>query len=81
MIIDMIIERQNGLEYDPKEFYEYVTKEEQIFFEDTSDNLISISRSMDTLKELDVKKELCWYIINQGYNPTLCDFVMSVDWL
>lgn len=81
MIIDMIIERQNGLEYDPKEFYEYVTKEEQIFFEETSDNLISISRSMDTLKELDVKKELCWYIISQGYNPTLCDFVMSVDWL
>ena len=79
MIIDLIIERKDGTRYNPEDFYNDVCQYEQSFFED--DNTLNISKAMESKNECIVKKELCWYIISQEYNPELCTYIMSVDWL
>jgi hypothetical protein len=40
-----------------------------------------IARAMDMGEEEDIKRELRNYIIEQGYNPEICDYINSVNWL
>ena len=79
MIIDLIIERKDGTKYNPEEFYKDVCMYEDDVTED--DDFPSISKAMESKNEWKVKKELCWYIISQEYNPELCSYIMSVKWL
>ena len=41
----------------------------------------AILRAMDYGTEDDVKKALCRYIIECGYNPEICNFINAAEWL
>ena len=74
MIIDQILDRKDGIRYNPKDFYNYCMG----YMDGIGDD---ISRAMDYGTETDVKKALCDYIIEQEYNPEICLYVCSVKWL
>jgi hypothetical protein len=76
MIIDLILDRKNGHEYNAREFY-YDVRE----YESTFNFNRGISRAMDGGTEQDVKKALCDYVINQRYNTEICTYINSVNWL
>ena len=76
MIADFILDRRAGVPYDAKKFYDYVRGEEDVFEFNPA-----ISRAMAGGSEEDVKKALCRYIVDQGYNDRVCDYINSVDWL
>ena len=75
MIIDLILDRKDGAEYSPRDFYNSVRE-----YEDTFESLgFSISRAMDGESELSVKKALCEYIINNGYSMDITEYIYSVN--
>lgn len=77
MIIDLICDRMDGEEYSPREFYFKVMEYGEIW-----PNLAwPIARAMDGGTEKDVKRELCAYIDNNGYNPEIKNFINLVNWL
>ena len=76
MIIDLILDRKDGEEYDAREFYYSVME-----YESTLNLNREISRSMDGGTENDIKKSLCDYIIENGYNSEICKYVNSVNWV
>ena len=77
MIIDEILERKDGMPYNSKEFYDYVS----YWAETDTDVGTGIARALDGGTEEDVKRELCKYVKEQGYNPEICDYINSVNWL
>ena len=77
MIIDLILDRKDGFRYSPREFYDDVMEYGKIFGE----MAFKIARAMDMGEEDDVKRKLCNYIIEQGYNLEICDYINSVNWL
>ena len=76
MVIDMILDRMDGAKYSPIDFYRYALAESDIF--DVFDGL---TKAMVSCSEEDVKRELKKYIIEQGYNPEICNYIDSVSWL
>ena len=76
MIIDLILDRKDGNEYNAREFYYEVLEYESTCISDRE-----ISRAMDGGTEQDVKKALCDYVINQRYNDGICTYINSVNWL
>jgi len=60
-------------EYDPAKFYRDVMSYGEIGHD--------ITRALDGGTEDDVKRELCKYIINGEYNPNICGYIYSVNWL
>lgn len=60
--------------YDPHEFYMYIMQYGGEWAE-------QITRAMDSGSEQDVKDALCAYITGCDYNPDICDFVRSRNWL
>lgn len=75
MIVDLILDRKDGHRYDVRDFYYDVTAYEE------DDGHFPISRALDSGTEKDVKRELCNYILKNGYNEELCDYINSVNWL
>ena len=75
MIIDLILDRKDGYPYNVRDFFYYVSAYE------TKDGLFPISRALDSGTEEDVKRELCNYILENGYNKTICNYINSVSWL
>lgn len=73
MIIDKILDRKDGELYKARDFYFDVLQ-----YGRTGDE---ITRAMDGGTEDDVKKALCDYITGNGYNPQICEYVTSVEWL
>lgn len=71
MVVDCILDRKDGSPYNPREFYQ-----DMLAYE--ADD---ISRAMDEGTEEDVKKALCDYIKFNNYNPAICDYINSVNWL
>ena len=81
MIIDYILDRKDDYEhgikiYNAKDFYDYVRSEEDVF-----DFNPTISRAMDYGTDNEVKVAIDNYILENGYNPNICHFVDSVQWL
>ena len=76
MIIDLILDRKDGIPYNPKKFYNEILEYEQNFFPG-----FPISGALDYGENEDVKRELKKYIIEQEYNPQINDFIDSVDWI
>ena len=74
MIVDLILDRKGGSSYKAKEFYDDV-----MAYEEGTD--YKISRALDGGTEEDVKKALCDYIINNEYNPKICNYINKVTWL
>ena len=77
MVIDIILDRRagekHGWKYDPQEFYRDIAQYGEIGH--------GITRAMDYGTERDVKVALCEYIIRHKYNPSICDYVWSREWL
>lgn len=77
MIIDLILDRKDGQRYDAHDFYYNIMGYGEIW-----PNLADpITGAMDEGEEQDVKNALCAYIRNNDYNPAICDYINSVEWL
>jgi len=74
MIIDKILDRKDGEQYNPKDFYHYCMG----YMDGIGDD---ITRAMDYGTETDVQAELCKYIVQNEYNPQICLYVCSQKWL
>lgn len=74
MLIDIILDRKEGEIYNPNELYDYC-----------QDSVFPFYREVATMirqgTEEQIKELLCNYIIEQMYNPKLCDYINSVNWL
>ena len=83
MIIDLILDRKDDIEfneidtYNAHRFYSECMEYNSIF--DGIANEITIAMDYGTEKE--VKKALCNYIIDNGYNEKICDFINTVNWI
>ncbi len=73
MIIDLILDRKDGDAYSPREFYNGVMGYGKVGH--------LITQMMDEGTELEVKAALCRYIIDNGYNEKICEYIISVNWL
>lgn len=77
MIIDLILDREDGEKfgelYNAHDFYFDV----MCYGEIGED----ITMAMDYGDESDVRRELCNYVKDNGYNPTICDYINSREWL
>lgn len=76
MLIDIILGRRDGEEYNARRLYSYLQKEGNVF-----PFYWDIARVMDEGTEEDVKETLCRYVKEHGYRQELCDYVRSVEWL
>lgn len=77
MLVDFILDRRDGIEYDPRELYDYCNEMGAIF----GDSYWNVARALDGGTNEDIRLELCAYILGGGYNPQICDYINSVDWL
>lgn len=94
MIIDLILDRKDGTIilrreeyggpivqttpiYNAKRFYDDIMEYYDIFPE----IIEPIAEAMDSGEEEDIKKTLKAYIINEEYDPNICDYIDSVSWL
>jgi hypothetical protein len=73
MVIDLILDRQDGFKYTPEDFYR-----DAMMYGDVAHE---ITRAMDEGTEEDIKKALCKYVLDNEYSPKICDFINSVNWL
>lgn len=74
MIIDKILDRKDGVGYSARDLYDYCTGLNILNSED-------IARALDSGENYDIQRELCKYIHLGGYNPEICNYINSVDWL
>lgn len=73
MIIDLILDRKDGTNYQPREFYNSVMNYGEIGW--------GIAEALDNGSETQVKNELSKYITDQDYNPEIANYIKSVNWL
>lgn len=74
MIIDLILDRKDGLDYNARDFYNDVTQYGEVGFD--------VARALDSGTEKDVKKALCKYVKDNGYySKEICNYINSVAWL
>lgn len=71
MIIDLILDRKDGQPYNAREFYNRVSQYDDVI----------IATALDSGENEDVRRALCGYVIENGYEVSICDFINSVDWL
>lgn len=77
MIIDLILDRQDGEEYNAREFFARINEYNEIWPEICRPILDAMYYHTDN----DVRRELCNYIDNNGYNPKIKDYINSVNWI
>ena len=77
MIIDLILDRRAGDEYDPRRFYSEVSEDGDVW----PDLAYPIIRAMYGGEERDVKAALCDYVVGNGYPDDIAEYVNSVNWL
>ena len=78
MIIDYILDRKEGVPYNPRDFYWYVYEEWKCFKSNLFEKLLN---ALDNGTEQDVKDVLCEYIDKCDYNLKICDYIKSVNWV
>ena len=82
MIIDLILDRKDALENDVKNYNAHEFYMECMGYNSTFYGIADgILQAMDEGTEENVKNELCLYILRNGYNSDICDFINSVEWL
>ena len=82
MIIDLILDRKYNLQEGVKSYNAHDFYMDCMDYNDIFDGIADgITRAMDGGTETDVKRELCKYILKNGYNTEICDFIKSVEWL
>ena len=80
MVIDIIIDRRDAIQ-DCGEDDWYYDKAKELYNAAEESGFVELRDSLDYGTEEEVKQDLCKYIDDQGYRPSLKDFVNSVDWL
>lgn len=73
MIIDLILDRKDGVPYDAREFYNSVMEYGRVGW--------GITFAMDEGSELEVKAALCKYVMDECYSDKVCEYIISVNWL
>ena len=73
MIIDIILDRKNGVPYDARNFYVALGEYGEIGND--------IAEALDVGEDEDIKRELCAYVIENDYNADICHYINSVSWL
>ena len=82
MIINLILDRKYALENDVKGYNVHDFYMECMGYNSTFYGIADgILQAMDGGTEENVKNELCLYILRNGYNSDICDFINSVEWL
>lgn len=76
MLIDKILDRRDGEEYSPRDLYNYLQEEGEVFA-----FYWDYARIMDEGTEKEMQDALCEYVTASGYRLDVCDYVRSVDWL
>ena len=76
MLIDLILDRKEGLKYRPENF-----KRDVLYYVDVFPCYKPVAKAILGGKETDVKRELCRYIDREGYNPEIKSYVQDVRWL
>lgn len=77
MIIDLILDKQEGQHYNPRDFYYRVRG-----YSDTFDRAFDyIVNALDAGTNDDIIKALCRYIDEEEYNPKIKDYIKTQDWL
>ena len=79
MIIDLILDRKDGQEYNAKDFYNEISEYSGLFQGTASG--VEIAEMLDNGTNKDVQKALCDYITENDYNPEIKDFVNSCNWI
>jgi hypothetical protein len=74
MIIDKILDRRAGIVYNPKQFYNEMTMY-------GVDSGFAIASALDSGEEVDVKRALAIYIIENEYNLDIINYIYQVNWL
>ena len=91
MVIDLILDRKGGVnsiiksgklyttkEYNAKNFYNNVME----YYEAFREIVEPIANALDSGEEIDVKRELCRYVIEQNYNfIDICKYILDNKWL
>lgn len=79
MIVDLILDRKENSEFDGTDNYNaHDFYMECMEYEGIADG---ITKAMDYGTEAEVKRELCKYIVSNGYNKKICDYINSVKWV
>lgn len=78
MIVDMILDRKDGEPYNAKAFYNYCMEEMAVFGYYIGGE---IATAMDIKRNEQVQAALCKYIMEQGYNPEICDYINAQNWI
>jgi hypothetical protein len=75
MIIDIILDRKDGINYKAKNLYNYAMGCQDVA------GATNIADSLDNGTDKQVKKALCHYIIDNDYDIDICKYINSVNWL
>jgi uncharacterized metal-binding protein len=75
MVIDLILDRKDGKEYDKNTFFKEVLEYSK------DGNFYDISNAFGMGSEKDVKNALCDYIDRNEYNPAIKAFIKQSKWL
>ena len=73
MVIDLILNRKDGAPYNAHKFYREILQYGEVGG--------GIAEALDSAGETGVKFALCRYVIDNGYNPAISEYIASVDWL
>ena len=76
MIIDLILDRQDGAIFRAWEFGNEIADYAEVF-----DCAKPILEAIEKEDEEATKAALCQYVIKQGYNPQICDYINSENWV
>lgn len=76
MIIDLILDRRDGVPYDPALFAFSVYDYREAFPEAAGPILAALESKTEQI----VKHALCGYVLENGYDPALCDYINGVTW-
>ena len=78
MIIDEILDRKGGMKFVAAEFERYVLKESVYFgFKYFSE---AYNMPNDVSREYFVKRAIIKYIVENGYDINIINFVLAVSW-
>ena len=76
MIIDCILDAVDFGDYDPKEFYDYLTE-----YYSKSVQSKAIARALDSGTNEEIQDAICQYIDANGFNADIKIKVKSFNWL
>jgi hypothetical protein len=78
MIIDLILDRKDGEEYNARKFYNDVMG----YYNTMPEIAGPIAETLDGSEfEEDIRRELSLYVIANDYNFEIVKYIQSVDWL